>query len=187
MRGLKPYAFHQDRVTDDLVAAMAALGRRVADAEQVLTLTRAQLMAAQRRDKHGLDERTAEARRTAALVEAHVHAVERRLDGVQGVAIEALGTQEMPSNQILIGLAMFLTMFIMAPVGEQINRLAVEPAMAGKLSVGDAIKAIKGLKEAHDIRVIVSYEETHKDRANVVSAAQTQLASLAKEAVGVDA
>lgn len=55
------------------------------------------------------------------------------------------------------------------------------------LSVGDAIKAIKGLKEAHDIRVIVSYEETHKDRANVVSAAQTQLASLAKEAVGVDA
>jgi len=55
------------------------------------------------------------------------------------------------------------------------------------LSVGDAIKAIKGLKEAHDIRVIISYEETHKDRANVVSAAQTQLASLAKEAVGVDA
>jgi hypothetical protein len=55
------------------------------------------------------------------------------------------------------------------------------------LSVGDAIKAIKGLKEAHDIRVIISYEEAHKDRANVVSAAQTQLASLAKEAVGVDA
>jgi hypothetical protein len=55
------------------------------------------------------------------------------------------------------------------------------------LSVGDAIKAIKGLKEAHDIRVITSYEEAHKDRANVVSAAQTQLASLAKEAVGVDA
>ena len=30
---------------------------------------------------------------------------------------QALGTQEMPSNQILIGLSMFLTMFIMAPVG----------------------------------------------------------------------
>ena len=55
------------------------------------------------------------------------------------------------------------------------------------LSVGDAIKAIKGLDEAHDIRVIISYEEAHKARANVVSAAQTQLASLAKEAVGVDA
>jgi hypothetical protein len=55
------------------------------------------------------------------------------------------------------------------------------------LSVGDAIKAIKGLKDAHDIRVVISYEEAHKDRANVVSAAQTQLAALAKEAVGVDA
>jgi len=55
------------------------------------------------------------------------------------------------------------------------------------LTVGDAIKAIKGLDEAHDIRVIISYEEAHKARANVVSAAQTQLASLAKEAVGVDA
>jgi hypothetical protein len=55
------------------------------------------------------------------------------------------------------------------------------------LSVADAIKAVKGLDEARDIRVIISYEEAHKARANVVSAAQTQLASLAKEAVGVDA
>ncbi len=53
---------------------------------------------------------------------------------------QALGTQEMPSNQILIGLSLFLTMFIMAPVGEQINRLAVEPAVAGKLSVTQAIE-----------------------------------------------
>ena len=34
---------------------------------------------------------------------------------------QALGTQEMPSNQILIGLTLFLTMFIMAPVAEQMN------------------------------------------------------------------
>jgi 2-polyprenyl-3-methyl-5-hydroxy-6-metoxy-1,4-benzoquinol methylase/glycosyltransferase involved in cell wall biosynthesis len=91
LRGLKPYSFHQDRVTDDLVAATAGLARRLRDVEQALTLTRAELMAAQRRDKHGLAEMTAEARRTAALVEAHVYAVERRLDGVQGIAIEALG------------------------------------------------------------------------------------------------
>src|SRR5215218_967853 len=56
-----------------------------------------------------------------------------------------------------------------------------------QLTVGDAVKAIKDLKESHDIRVIIRYEEIHKSRANVVSAAQTQLASLAKEAVGVDA
>jgi len=54
------------------------------------------------------------------------------------------------------------------------------------LSVGDAIKAIKELKTPHDIRVIISYEEAHKNRANVASAAQTQMAALAKEAVGVD-
>jgi flagellar biosynthetic protein FliP len=54
---------------------------------------------------------------------------------------QALGTQEMPSNQILIGLALFLTMFIMAPVGAQINTLAVEPVMAGRVSVGEALQA----------------------------------------------
>lgn len=53
------------------------------------------------------------------------------------------------------------------------------------LSVGDAVKAIKGLKTPHDIQVVIRYEETHKNRSNVASAAQTQLASLAKEAVGV--
>lgn len=52
---------------------------------------------------------------------------------------QALGTQEMPSNQILIGLALFLTMFIMAPVGARINELAVEPALAGQVTVTEAL------------------------------------------------
>jgi flagellar biosynthetic protein FliP len=52
---------------------------------------------------------------------------------------QALGTQEMPSNQILLGLALFLTMFIMAPVGTQINDLAVQPAMAGKVTMAEAM------------------------------------------------
>jgi bacterioferritin (cytochrome b1) len=54
-----------------------------------------------------------------------------------------------------------------------------------QLAVSDAVKAVKNLKTAHDIRVVINYEEAHKARANVVSAAQTQLASIAKEAVGV--
>jgi hypothetical protein len=54
-----------------------------------------------------------------------------------------------------------------------------------QLAVGDAVKAIKNLKDAHDIRVVIRYEETRKNRSNVVSAAQTTLAGLAKEAVGV--
>ena len=53
------------------------------------------------------------------------------------------------------------------------------------LTVADAIKAIKGLKTPEDIHVVIHYEEAHKNRSNVASAAQTQLADLAKEAVGV--
>jgi hypothetical protein len=53
------------------------------------------------------------------------------------------------------------------------------------LSVADAVKAVKGLKEPRDINVVIHYEEAHKDRSSVVSAAQTQLAALAKETVGV--
>ena len=54
---------------------------------------------------------------------------------------QALGTQEMPPNQVLLGLSLFLTMFIMAPVGAEVNRLALEPALAGKVSVADALAA----------------------------------------------
>lgn len=53
---------------------------------------------------------------------------------------QALGTQEMPSSQILIGLSLFLTMFVMAPVGARINEVALEPAMAGKISVTEALQ-----------------------------------------------
>jgi bacterioferritin (cytochrome b1) len=53
------------------------------------------------------------------------------------------------------------------------------------LSTTDAVKAIKQLKSAHDLRVIIRYEETHKNRSGVISAAQTTVAGLAKEAVGI--
>jgi flagellar biosynthesis protein FliP len=52
---------------------------------------------------------------------------------------QALGTGEMPPNQVIIGLTVFLTIFVMAPVADQINERAVQPAIAGKVSVGDAI------------------------------------------------
>jgi hypothetical protein len=54
------------------------------------------------------------------------------------------------------------------------------------LSTSDAAKAVKALRKPHDIRVIIRYEETHKNRSSVISAAQTALAAVAKEAVGVD-
>jgi hypothetical protein len=51
------------------------------------------------------------------------------------------------------------------------------------LNTQDAVKAVKELPTVHDINVIIRYEETHKNRAHLISAAQTQLAALAKEAV----
>jgi flagellar biosynthesis protein FliP len=54
---------------------------------------------------------------------------------------QALGTQEMPSNQMLIGLTLFLTAFIMAPVADRINVLAVQPAIAGTIDVTQALEA----------------------------------------------
>jgi hypothetical protein len=54
------------------------------------------------------------------------------------------------------------------------------------LTVQGAIAAIKNLRTPHDVNVIIRYEETHQNRSDVASAAQTRLAALAKEAVGVN-
>jgi flagellar biosynthetic protein FliP len=53
---------------------------------------------------------------------------------------QALGTQEMPPNQVLIGLALFLTMFVMAPVGQQVQEAAVAPALNGQLTIAQAVE-----------------------------------------------
>ena len=50
----------------------------------------------------------------------------------------ALGTQTTPPNQVLIGLALFLTLFIMSPVLNAVNETAVQPLSAGEISVEEA-------------------------------------------------
>ncbi len=52
---------------------------------------------------------------------------------------QALGTQTMPPNQVLIGLSLFLTYFIMQPVGERINTEAVQPMIKGQITEMQAI------------------------------------------------
>ena len=52
---------------------------------------------------------------------------------------QALGTQTMPPNQVLIGLSLFLTYFIMQPVADQINQQAIQPMMQGKLTEMQAL------------------------------------------------
>ncbi len=52
----------------------------------------------------------------------------------------ALNTQTAPSNQILIGLALFLTFFIMNPVITQINEEAIKPLDAGQITQEEALE-----------------------------------------------
>jgi flagellar biosynthetic protein FliP len=51
---------------------------------------------------------------------------------------QALGTQSVPPNQVLLSLALFLTMFVMAPVGQAVYGTAVQPLLAEQLSYEDA-------------------------------------------------
>lgn len=53
------------------------------------------------------------------------------------------------------------------------------------MTAQQAIAAVRELDEPDDVTAIVAYEESHKDRSGVVSAAQTRHAALAKEAAGV--
>ncbi|TVQ70996.1 MAG: flagellar biosynthetic protein FliP [Oceanospirillales bacterium] len=54
---------------------------------------------------------------------------------------QALGLQQTPSNQVLVGLALFLTFFIMAPVFDQVNEQAVQPYMAEEMTSMEALEA----------------------------------------------
>ncbi|MBI4610318.1 MAG: flagellar type III secretion system pore protein FliP [Candidatus Rokubacteria bacterium] len=52
----------------------------------------------------------------------------------------ALGTAQMPPNQIIIGLSLFLTAFIMAPVGQEIHRNALAPYLARQIGPERALE-----------------------------------------------
>ncbi|MEW6167211.1 MAG: flagellar type III secretion system pore protein FliP [Pseudomonadota bacterium] len=60
---------------------------------------------------------------------------------VLGLLRQALGTGQTPTNQVLIGLSLFLTFFVMAPVIERIHADAAQPYMAGELAFEPALQA----------------------------------------------
>lgn len=55
-----------------------------------------------------------------------------------------------------------------------------------ELNVSDAVAAIKDLTSPSDVRAIIAYEEANKNRQRVVSAAQTRVAAIAQEVVGIN-
>jgi len=67
---------------------------------------------------------------------------------VLGILRQAIGAGQTPPNQVLLGLALFLTFFIMAPVIDRINVDAVQPYMAGTIETTAAVdRALIPLKK----------------------------------------
>jgi flagellar biosynthetic protein FliP len=63
-----------------------------------------------------------------------------RIIVVFAILRQALGLQSTPSNQILLGLTLFLTIFIMKPVLEEVNEVALQPYMQEELSSLEAVE-----------------------------------------------
>ncbi|WP_372956282.1 flagellar type III secretion system pore protein FliP [Marinobacter sp.] len=64
-----------------------------------------------------------------------------RIIVVFAILRQALGLQSTPSNQILLGLALFLSIFIMKPVFEEANRVGLQPYLAEEMTSLEAVEA----------------------------------------------
>ena len=60
---------------------------------------------------------------------------------VLAILRQALGLQQSPPNQVLIGLSLFLSLFVMAPTLERVNQAAIAPYSAGQINAEQAIAA----------------------------------------------
>lgn len=66
-----------------------------------------------------------------------------RIIVVLSILRQAIGLQQSPSNQILIGVSLFLSMFIMAPVFEEVNERALQPYLAEEMTSKQAFDEAK--------------------------------------------
>ncbi len=86
---------------------------------------------------------------------------------------QSLSTQTVPSNQILVGLALFLTFFIMKPVIEQINDNALQPYLHKEISQQEMFKRAAApvkkfmLKQTHekDLQLFINLKGGEKPRS----------------------
>jgi len=76
----------------------------------------------------------------------------------------AMGTQQAPSNQIILALSLFLTFFIMTPVWQQINQQAYQPFKSGAISQEQAFD-----KAVAPVRKFMLSQTREKDLALFVS------------------
>lgn len=71
---------------------------------------------------------------------------------------QALGTQQTPPNQVLVGLALFLTLFIMTPTFNRINDTAFVPYSQGQINVQEA-----GLRAANHLKTFMLRQTRQSD------------------------
>jgi len=82
---------------------------------------------------------------------------------VLAIVRQAIGMANIPTNQILIGLSLLLTLFIMSPTLSDINKNALQPYLEGKISEHDAItESIEPFKQ-------FMLDQTRKDDLNLLS------------------
>lgn len=75
----------------------------------------------------------------------------------------ALGTRQVPPNQVLIGLALILTFFIMQPTWNEINQNAIQPYVDGKITYEELFdRAMKSIR-----KFMVAELVTHHNEDNV--------------------
>jgi flagellar biosynthetic protein FliP len=70
----------------------------------------------------------------------------------------AIGTQQMPPGQIMIGLALFLTVFVMTPVWSQVNEEALQPLFDKEITEKEALS-----RAAVPVRAFMLYHTRQKD------------------------
>lgn len=86
-----------------------------------------------------------------------------RIIVVLALARQALGTGQLPPTQILVGLAIVLTIVIMAPTWSRVNEQALQPYLTGEITSSQAVQIGQVPLRAFMIRQI----ETYKNQADV--------------------
>ena len=66
-----------------------------------------------------------------------------RIIVVLAILRQAIGLQQTPSNQVLLGMSLFLSIFIMAPIYQQVNERAIEPYLNEQVTSVEALELAK--------------------------------------------
>ncbi len=90
-----------------------------------------------------------------------------RIAIVLSVMRQAIGTQSMPPNQIIIGLALFLTLFIMTPVWQAVHQDALKPYLDNQISQGEAFE-----RALRPVRTFMFKQTREKDLAMMIDVAK---------------